>query len=389
MDYKKTGYRFTSGKTIEFVLVPEEYEDKIENDESVFVQGSFNNWLNSADSSWKLSESEDDGKKIYMLRKKVSDISIPGNSGFPEFRFFAISNNSYHTIDQNPQIEGFTMNQNKLILNSDKDCEEVLKLEKLCSQIISLSDFDLECPACRSQITNIRPVPGTKCFYRGYHPFKKSRPEYDTENARISLVQSFYEIYGIKSDITLSGFEGPLTQNGETLPECIKKIEQAQNRLCVNLDYYVVYFHSQASEYAKNISQIAKFIINHKGPYYIHCRLGSDRTGVTCAVFASLCGASWEQIARDYERTSRMGIGEVRSRNLLKYSLTNITGKNPQTTENLQEDMKQYFLRENILSEKEIEELISTLQKNPEKKETDYFDFTENHICKKFRNSVK
>ena len=44
--------------------------------------------------------------------------------------------------------------------------------------------------------------------------------------------------------------------------------------------------------FGKLMADIISFINTHPGPYYIHCRLGTDRTGVTSAVLAALCGAS-------------------------------------------------------------------------------------------------
>ena len=115
----------------------------------------------------------------------------------------------------------------------------------------------------------------------------------------------------------------------------------------------------------------------------MHCRLGSDRTGVTCAVFAALCGATWKEIAADYEKTSNMGMKEFRNRRLLQYSLKNMTGKDPASVKDLAKLMQSFFLSENILKASELEKLIKKLNTAPRKKETDYFDFNNNHICGK------
>ena len=124
-------------------------------------------------------------------------------------------------------------------------------------------------------------------------------------------------------------------------------------------------------------------MLEHPGPFYIHCRLGSDRTGVTVAVFSALCGASWKEIAEDYEKTSNCGIGEFRNRRLLQYSLKKLTGFDPSGSKNLAHLMQSVFIKENILNSKEIEALIKKLNTEPRKKETDFFDFSGNHICAK------
>ncbi|MDE5899477.1 MAG: tyrosine-protein phosphatase, partial [Treponemataceae bacterium] len=176
-------------------------------------------------------------------------------------------------------------------------------------------------------------------------------------------------------------YEGANSFDGEFLPDAIRRIEERQNRLCVNIDYNLVYYHSDAVEYACVLQKIARFMLEHPGPFYIHCRLGSDRTGVTCAVFAALCGASWEDIAADYERTSVMGIGEYRSRRLLQYSLSKMTGRDPASSSDLCRQMQSFFLAEGILSSDEMERLIQILNAAPEEKAPGYFDFSARHLC--------
>jgi protein tyrosine/serine phosphatase len=44
-------------------------------------------------------------------------------------------------------------------------------------------------------------------------------------------------------------------------------------------------------------------MINHDGPYLIHCYAGVDRTGIVCAILEALMGASRVEIASDYARS--------------------------------------------------------------------------------------
>ena len=136
-------------------------------------------------------------------------------------------------------------------------------------------------------------------------------------------------------------------------------------------------------DYSVALRKIALFIIEREGPYFIHCRLGSDRTGVTCAIFAALCGASWKEIAHDYERTTNMGIEEYRNRKLLQYSLGRMLRSNPADLKDLAHTMQSYFIQENILTMDEIRRLIERLQTDVKIDETNFFDFHENHICAK------
>lgn len=378
LDSRKCGYRFNKD-VFEFYCYKDEYKDLVDS-ESVYVTGTFNGWLNSGDSDWLMTRKNEKGKIVYILEKNLEKILVPGNSGFPEFKFFALSENSFHVLQEKTNAPNIFLG-NKLILLSKSDFEEADKLRKKSGIFKELESFDLNCPACRAEIANFRRVPGTRALFRGYHPYKKSRGWMDTENERINLVRKGLELYGIKSDITLCGYEAISTLAEETESPEIQEMEQKNNRLCVNIDYNLVYFHPDAAEYLNALQKIAKFMISHPGPFYIHCRLGSDRTGVTCAIFSALCGASWKEIAEDYEKTNDCGIGEYRNRKLLQYSLKKITGYDPSGSKNLAKLMQSVFIKENILKASEIENLIKKLNTEPRKKETDFFDFTGNHIC--------
>lgn len=380
LDSKKCGYRI-EGNDLEFYCFRDNYPD-LQDFESVYVSGTFNGWLKTGDSSWLLKKSVEKGKEVFLLKKPLQVINVPGNSGFPEFKFFGLSDNSCHLLGEKEGARNVFLT-NKLVLLSDEDFEAADKLNKEACVFKKLEDFDLDCPACRAEISNVRIVPGTKCLLRGYHPYKKSRGYMDTETDRLRLVQEAMEIYGVKTDITLSGYEFAQEMAGETMPKQMEEIEKKNNRLCVNIDYDLVYFHSDCFEFFNTLQKISRFIIDHAGPYYIHCRLGSDRTGVTSAIFAALCGASWDEIAMDYEGTNNCGIGEYRNRKFLQYSIGKMLGKDPVQADNLCQVMKDYFIGSKLLKEKEVEKLITRLTAPIKKKETDYFNFKGEHICAK------
>ncbi len=381
---RKFGYALNDSY-VEFYCAKEDYPDLMDN-ESVYVTGTFNGWLNTGDSSWIMQEKFEDGKSVFTLKKPLEIISVPGNSGFPEFKFFALSKTSNHLLKEDEECENFFLG-NKLIFFTKDDLLDFQSLKKRFEAFKDLDDFDMNCPACRAEISNFRLAPGTRSLFRGYHPYKKSRGWMDTENERIELVRKGMELYGIKSDITLSGYETPSVIEEETASPQIEEIEKKHNRLCVNIDYNLVYFHSNVKEYTDALRKISKFMLEHPGPFYIHCRLGSDRTGVTVAIFSSLCGSSWNDIAEDYEKTSRCGIGEFRNRRLLQYSLKNLTGKDPALCDDLGSVMKDVFVRENILFGSEVDLLVKKLNTEPKRKETDFFDFTGHHICAKRKNN--
>lgn len=382
LDKKECGFRFTDDGEVEFYCSPAHFTN-FDEGEDVYISGTFNGWLNTGDSSWKMERKVSKGETYYVLQKPLSAIMIPGNTGFPEFKFFGISSESYTLLLDKPDFKKYSFDTNRLIFRTADEAEEI---ERLNTQLVfkkSLADFDLNCPACRADIANVRLVPGTKCLFRGYNPFKRSKPEFDTEDERLRLAQKVYDVFGIHSDITLSGYEGASAAAGEEMPEIIKTIDRAGNRLCIDIDYNLVYFHPDAVDFSCALRKIALFIISHPGPFYIHCRLGSDRTGVTCAVLAALCGATWKEIAYDYERTVNTGIAEYRNRRLLQYSLTKMLGRNPADSKDLAHLVQSYCIQENILSMAEIKELAEKLLVPPEKDGADYFDFKEKHRCAK------
>ena len=110
----------------------------------------------------------------------------------------------------------------------------------------------------------------------------------------------------------------------------------------------------QRGTHRENIQKIGRFIISQEGPYYIHCRLGSDRTGVFSALFAALSGASWEEIVRDYELTGKAGFGEYRNGRLLAYSFRQLLGKAPEDCQDLQQELIGRLLQEQIFTAGEI-----------------------------------
>jgi hypothetical protein len=90
-------------------------------------------------------------------------------------------------------------------------------------------------------------------------------------------------------------------------------------------------YYTDQSRFAEWIQEIVRFINDgeHPVPFQIHCHLGADRTGVFSGVLAAFCGASWDDIAADYMRTSDLQISEYRHSNQLRYALYLLTGFDP------------------------------------------------------------
>ncbi|KAG0352926.1 protein-tyrosine phosphatase-like protein [Gamsiella multidivaricata] len=52
-------------------------------------------------------------------------------------------------------------------------------------------------------------------------------------------------------------------------------------------------------------SPILEHIVKKRTPFIVHCTAGKDRTGIVCALLQMICGVDEEQIAWEYELTSR------------------------------------------------------------------------------------
>ena len=360
-DNRELGYQLVDwAKKVVFVFDMKAY--KYESVAKVYVEGSFNGWAKGSDDSWRMSESSKKG--IYILEKDFALVNIPGNSGYPEFKFYIYRKPNAYSADEPGSISkkpGFSMSTNNLILLPEDSAQEVQENVKLVASVKKLSDFNLENAQDRAVISNVRLVPGTVNLYRGYHPYKKSRSQYDTEEVRIELVKKSLEENDVHSIITLSGKEDAVEKLNEAVCLYQQNIIDSGNNLFINTHYNTVYYKSDSQEYGNLVAEIVRFINTHPGAYYIHCRLGTDRTGTMSAVLAALCGASWKEIAEDYQKTNLMGIKEFRDYRLLKYSFEKILGKSMENVEDLKTELCDYFIKNDYLNQNELDVLAKRL----------------------------
>lgn len=370
---KKLGYQLIDGgNKIIFVFDADSYQ--IKKPTKVYLEGSFNGWAKKSP-SWELTPFNK-AKTIWTLECEKSDITIPGNSGFPEFKFIVTEDKSYietvcgqelHrqkivTEERNAisRIPGYKMASNNLILMPEDDPNYVVKNTKIANKQKKLKEFDLENIEDQKTISNFRQVPGTKNLFRGYHPYKKSRL-YDTENDRIRLVNKLLKDNNVQSVITLSGNEQIDTKK-EQISVYAQSIKENKNWLFVDTNYNTVYYNSNGEEFGNLVAKIVDFINTHPAPFYIHCRLGTDRTGTLSAVLAALCGASWDEIKADYQKSNETGIKEFRDYRLLQYSFEQMLYKPMDKVEDLQKELSAYFIDNNYLTQADIQTLQEKLK---------------------------
>lgn len=332
------------------------------------VVGSFTLW--QQDAQFTMHKADDARGACFVLEKAYDELQIPGNSGLPEYTIVL----SYADKTGAPAFYTLTAKDARESEPEASflgnfvvafDAEMLLQLQKTkqgMELVKPLARFNLMRAEDCATLANVRRVPGTTCLWRGYHPYKKSRPNLDSEDTRIRLVNRFLKAQHIRTIITLSGKESIDRSCGECLLPPVRKIIRAHRQHLIDTSYETMYFNPESEEYAAVVKSLVRFINRNNGPYYLHCRLGSDRTGTTSSILAALCGASWKDIAADYERTSQAGFGEYRSQKLLAYAYTKMLKKPPEEVANLSEELAAYFVRKKILNEHDIQRLRKKLR---------------------------
>lgn len=364
-----------SDKTITFIFDNTLWQ--VSNLSSVEVRGSFNGWKSEA----KYALTYNSTSNYWYVTLPYSTVKVPGNSGQPEFKFVT-NGSTYQSGDGKSFIPyGYIFlnaDRNNIVVFDDDDFETIKANSAAANVLKYISDFDLTSREGQEEISNFRRVPGTSNLYRSYHPFKYSKTGNPTEPLRIQYLTQLATETGINSDICLSGNEtsGLASYNiygttySEVIPEYYQKIIDNNRVLYVGTvnattpTYNAVYYRSTEEPLRQWVKEIVDFINSDKSqpPYLIHCRLGTDRTGVFSGILAALCGASWSDIAADYQLTNRMGIKEFRDYHLLQYSFEQMLGvEDIRTIENVSSSLCEYMVNTGTLTQNDINMLRTRL----------------------------
>ncbi len=67
----------------------------------------------------------------------------------------------------------------------------------------------------------------------------------------------------------------------------------------------------QDKTFQKKVAAGLRFMSRRKGPYYIHCKIGRDRTGYFCALLECFMGASYREVTEDYMKTYENFYGKM------------------------------------------------------------------------------
>ena len=347
---KQKGYKIIGNK-IKFIFSKNLYQvQQFKNItiNQVGVLGSFTAW----NETWDLNKN---CNNIWTLETELNKINIPGNCGHPEFRFII---NNKRTLDASQDLpldykfyDDHGTGYKNIILFSDDNPHKIKNINHRINTYKTKykSKFNL---------TNFRAVNlgnlGENNLYRSYHPFKKSRPEHPLEDKRIKVLQNLIKKHNINSIINLSDTQIDIPQEFKYY----KNLFEKGNIIYTNrdYDYDIFYYITKDNNFKKLIRNIISFIIEKSPPYLVHCRIGTDRTGLIIAILAAFMGAEWKDIVNDYKKSNKLGIGEYRDEELLRYAFKRLLNDSL-LKENLQEKVTTYLQKKVQLSKQNLTDL--------------------------------
>ncbi len=348
------------------------------NPKSIEVRGSFNDW---GDETKYVLQKCDTAvhHPFWFITLPYAAVKFPGNSGQPEFKF--VTNGSTWQEPPSWLTSGYKFNgtsNNQIIVYSTDDLEQIKAKNKIAGTKKKLTDFDLNTQQGREDISNVRIVPGTKCLMRCYHPFKYTTSSRNsTEFERVKQVKMFFEEYGIKTDICLSKDQTKdlvtVTIDGKSQKEEISAYYQnlIDNDKVAYIgypdsetDYYDCYHDPRSAKVGGWVGQVIDAIVDdsHDVPISIHCRIGTDRTGFFCALIGVMCGATFDEVTADYQRSNNMYIKEYRDANMMKVAFEGLLQvEDVKEVSDLKSAVTDYFISSGYTTQAKISKMIEKL----------------------------
>lgn len=307
----------------------------------IYLVGTFSQW--QVQKRFKMQAC---GSQL-ILTVPFEQLNKIGNSGYIEFYFWDEAARLPLPIPPDLPAGYYFNNQcnqghNLLLFPTPPSTSELLTIADLSNQSLTIKQCETEFDSVK-QLANFRAVTGGALapdkLYRSYHPVLASRQSHpqlkSIEIVRQKAVRSLFEQAGIRTVINLSETTSELVQAMETAPNsAYKQCWQERRVHCVPMAYETVYFMSDRDEpfllnelgFQSGIREVINIVASQPGPYLVHCRLGSDRTGVVSAFLQLLMGAGVGDVEQSYLTTNQLGIGEYRSFKLLRHALITSLG---------------------------------------------------------------
>lgn len=345
----------------------------------VYAYGTITAWMAPVE-DYRMSYYSSDS--CFYTTLSFSKLERPSDDGQPNV-YFRVFYSDTTTIDPFP-IDSLVDSRLNLtdgglmLMRPGDDINELGQRIEHRWEYAGLADWQLEGDEeAQMRFANFRRVPGTQHLYRSFHPYYPITRD-ETAAARVQYVTRCAERVGISSAICLSGYQpnanGVVLPCGDStfvvqIPDYYQTIIDDEHILIVgqSLDYFPNYQNTlwflDHGHYGDWMEEIIRFVCDpsHDVPFQIHCSLGADRTGSFSAVIAALCGASWEEIAQDYEATSLMRYQLYRHRGLIRYTLTQMLGEAPDNIGDLQGAMTDYIVSSSTLTHEEINAFVARL----------------------------
>ncbi len=135
-------------------------------------------------------------------------------------------------------------------------------------------------------------------LYRSYSPIS----DHSQFGGRTRIVNSLMQREGIRTVLSLNMDEGSLSQYLNTgICDYYRSLHDAGGISAIR----IVGNDISAKEFREPLATHLRFMINHEGPYLVHCAIGRDRTGFVIGLLEALMGAGYDEIAEDYAITYR------------------------------------------------------------------------------------
>ncbi len=140
-------------------------------------------------------------------------------------------------------------------------------------------------------VTTAGVAPGV--LYRSGNPLNCEK-----NPGRYSVADSLAEVVGIRTEIDLADtpekVEKCIASEGYGASYCPALYAAGSVIACgMNANGF-------CDDFKQRLGEAVKFMIEHEPPYLIHCNEGKDRCGFVTMIFEALCGASVEELRRDY-----------------------------------------------------------------------------------------
>ncbi|MGF1713314.1 tyrosine-protein phosphatase [Photobacterium chitinilyticum] len=313
----------------------------------LYLVGTFSNWQKQAAFKFEKVESG------YVLKKSRNDLNKIGNSGYIEYCLWGEDDSQPLPFIKDYPV-GYFFNSQSFDCQGNGGCNYLLLPENInqaeLEQIGKDSERSLTVKKTSAEfssehtLANFRQVTGgdlaAGVLFRSYHPVIPSRSEHpllsDIEAQRQQTAMRLLEEHHIRTVINLSETSEELTNFLRLAPLSYYKALWSEGQVKhAPMAYETVYFMSDRDEsfnadelgFQTGIQTIIRHIASSPGPYHVHCRLGSDRTGVVVAFLQLLMGAGKAEVEQNYLRTNEMAIGEFRSFRLLEQALYRALGE--------------------------------------------------------------